>query len=119
MKNMEAIHEYCLSKQGVEEDFPFDEDTLVFKVGGKIFLLMNLEKTPTFVNLKCVPEMAEELRARYPAVKPGYHMSKRHWNSVYLDGHFSDEELRSWIDNSYELVVQKLTKATRQELGLS
>lgn len=114
----EAIRDYCLAKAGVTEDFPFDEDTLVFRVGEKIFLLMGLGEEDPFVNLKCDPARAVELRGTYDAVRPGYHMSKKHWNSVYLRGSFTAAELREWIDHSYELVSKKLRKADRVALGL-
>lgn len=116
--DIEEIREYCLAIKGVTEDFPFGDDVLVFRVCNKIFALLNLEKLPTYLNLKCDPERAVELRERYPSVKPGYHMNKRHWNSVYLDGAFSNDELCRWIDHSYELVAKKLTKADREALGL-
>lgn len=114
--HIDEIREYCLSKPGVTEDFPFGEDTLVFRVVDKIFAMLNLSETPSFVNLKCDPERAVELRRQYSSVEPGYHMNKRHWNSVYLDGAFSSEDLRSWIDHSYELVVKNLKKADRESL---
>ena len=84
----------------------------------KALAAINLEKVPTFINLKCAPEKAEEPRAPYPSVKPGYHMNKRHWNSVYLDGAYSPDDLHAWIDHSYELVVQNLKKADRESLDL-
>lgn len=115
---IDEIREYCLTKPGVTEDFPFDDEVLAFRVIDKIFALVNVEKQPSFVNLKCDPERAVELRERYPSVKPGYHMNKRHWNSVYVDGGFSQEELRKWIDHSYELVVKNLKKADREKLQL-
>lgn len=114
--DLEDVREYCLQKEGSTEDFPFDEDTLAFRVKGKIFCLANLKETPFFINLKCEPHLAVELRAQYNSVKPGYHMNKQHWNSVYLDGHFSAAELRKWIDWSYGLVVKGLKKADRLDL---
>ena len=116
--DLEEIRQYCLQKKGTSEDFPFGEDTLVFRVKEKIFCLVNLEKIPTFVNLKCDPEKAVELRGEYSSVKPGYHMNKRHWNSVYLEGGFSDRELKEWIDHSYSLVARGLKKSERIELGI-
>ncbi len=101
--NIEELREYCLSLQGASEDFPFDETTLVFKVGGKIFVLTDLEGQLS-VNLKCNPEKAIELREHYPSVKPGYHMNKKHWNTVEVDGSVKDDVLKSWISDSYELV---------------
>ena len=115
--DLEAIRAYCLAKPGVTEDFPFDEDTLVFRVMNKLFLLTNLESYPSAINLKCKPELALELRERYPdVVRPGYHMNKKHWNTVVLDGTVPTEEIRQWIDLSYELVVKGLKKADREAL---
>ena len=114
--NIELIREYCLSKKGVSEEFPFDEDTLVFKVMGKIFLLASLEKIPLQVNLKCNPEEAGELRERYDAVIPGYHMNKKHWNTVVIENSIPPREIFSWIDNSYNLVVNGLKKSEKEEL---
>ena len=103
--NLEIIRTYCLSKNGAEEDFPFDEETLVFKVGGKMFALIPLEKIPLQINLKCDPEKAIELREEYEDVQPGWHMSKKHWNTISLDGSVPDKEIFSWIDHSYELAA--------------
>ena len=116
--DIERLREYCLSKPGAHEDFPFGPDTLVFKVGSKMFLLTNLEKYPTTFNAKCDPERAIELRAEYPAVKPGWHMNKKHWNTVTLDGSLRTELIRELVDHSYELVVAGLSKKARGELGL-
>jgi predicted DNA-binding protein (MmcQ/YjbR family) len=102
----ESLREYCISKNSVTESFPFDEETLVFKVADKIFALVSLEGELT-INLKCDPCFALELRERYPAVTPGYHMNKKHWNTVVVDGSIPDKEIFSWIDNSYELVAGK------------
>lgn len=104
--NIEILREYCLSKDGATESLPFGDDTLVFKTGGKIFVLANLEGEPT-VNLKCDPAFAIELRERYSSVIPGYHMNKKHWNTVSLDGSISDNEVLAWIDHSYNLVKKK------------
>lgn len=114
--DFDAIREHCLAKPAVTEDFPFGDDVLAFRVMDKLFALINIEKTPMFINLKCDPHRALELRERYPSVKPGYHMSKRHWNSVYLEGSFSGREFFGWIDHSYDLVAKKLKKAQRVEL---
>jgi predicted DNA-binding protein (MmcQ/YjbR family) len=114
--NIEDFREYCLSKNGVSESFPFDETTLVFKVMDKMFTLTDTEDDFS-INLKCEPEKAIELRERYPAVKPGYHMSKKHWNTVIIDGSVDDEILYKWIDDSYNLIVSKLTKALRESLS--
>ena len=98
-----SIREYCISKKGVTESFPFGDDTLVFKKRGKIFALANLEGDLT-LNLKCDPDFALELREKYSSVIPGYHMNKKHWNTVLIDGSVPDSELCSWIDHSYEIV---------------
>ena len=113
--NIEELREYCLSKKGVTESFPFDETTLVFKVMGKMFLLTDTVDNFS-INVKCDPEKAMELRERYPSVQPGYHMSKKHWNTVFIDGSIDDELLHKWIDGSYDLVVGKLTKALKEKL---
>jgi predicted DNA-binding protein (MmcQ/YjbR family) len=113
--DLEAFRKYCLSKKGVSEGFPFGEDTLVFKVMGKIFAITSFEQ-PLSVNLKCDPEKAVELRERYEDVQPGYHMNKRHWNTVNFEGEISVRELREMTDHSYELVVNSLTKKLKEEL---
>lgn len=102
--NIEFIREYCLAKPGVEEGFPFGDNTFVFKVKGKIFLLMGLENFPLQFNVKCNPDKALELRDQYNCVLPGYHMNKKHWNTIIVDGSVSDNLLREWIDDSYNLV---------------
>jgi predicted DNA-binding protein (MmcQ/YjbR family) len=117
--NLETYYEYCLSKKGVTEHFPFDEDTLVFKVGGKMFALSSLsqwEKGQPSVNLKCDPERAEELRAEYDDIQPGFHMSKTHWNTIAVNESVSDNLIRELIDHSYELVFGSLTKKMQSEL---
>ncbi len=117
--NIQAYFEYCLSKKGVTEHFPFDEDTLVFKVGGKMFALSSLngwEKATPSINLKCDPERAEELRAEFDDIKPGYHMSKVHWNTVSLHGDVTDKMVRELIDHSYDLVFKSLTKKIQTEI---
>ena len=113
--DFETVREYCLAKQEVSESFPFDETTLVFKVCSKMFLLLNLEDEPS-MNLKCDPEKAVALREKYASVLPGYHMDKRHWNTVLLDGTVPDTLLKEWIDHSYEEVVRKLPKSLRLKL---
>ena len=116
--NIEDLRNYCLSKRGANESFPFDETTLVFKVLTKIFAITGTDGQRDFaVNLKCDPELAIELREQYPAVQPGYHMNKKHWNTVYIDGSVSDEQLREWIDHSYELVAKSLTKKEKEALA--
>ena len=104
--NIEALRNYCLSKKNATESFPFGDDTLVLKVDGKIFALANLDGDLT-VNLKCNPSLAVELRERYPSVIPGYHMNKKHWNTILCDGSIPDKEIFSWIDHSYDLVKKK------------
>ena len=114
--DLELVRSYCLSKKGVEESLPFDEDSPVYKVMGKIFLISNLTP-PYFINVKCDPEKAFELRERYDAVKPGYHMNKQNWNSVFLDNPVDDKLIYEWIDDSYELIVSKLKKSVQEELN--
>ncbi|HDJ33219.1 MAG TPA: MmcQ/YjbR family DNA-binding protein [Bacteroidetes bacterium] len=113
--NLEEIREYCLGKKDVTEEFPFDESTLVFKVGGKMFALLNLEN-PHSVNLKCDPEKAVILREQYPAVLPGYHMNKKYWNTVMLDGSIPGGLIRQWIDHSWNEVVKSLPLYRQKEL---
>jgi predicted DNA-binding protein (MmcQ/YjbR family) len=102
--NIETIREYCLSKQGVEEGFPFGEDTLVFKTSNKIFLLIGLDNNPLSFNVKCNPDKALELREQFPCVVPGYHMNKKHWNTIIVDGSVSSKQIKEWIDDSYHLI---------------
>jgi len=113
--NIEELREYCLSKMRVTESFPFDKTTLVFKVMDKMFLLTGTEGEFS-INIKCDPEKAVELRERNHSVLPGHHMNKMHWNTVIMDGSTDDEILYKWIDDSYNLVVDKLTRAKRKEL---
>ena len=113
--NIEEIRIYCLSKKQTTEGFPFGDDTLVFKVKGKMFALMNLEGDLR-MNLKCDPEKAIRLREKYDAVIPGYHMNKKLWNTVIVDGNITDQLIKKWIDNSYKLVASKLPK--KDQLGL-
>lgn len=101
--NIEILREYCISKKNVTESFPFGDDTLVFKAADRIFVLANLEGNLS-INLKCDPSLATELRERYSSVVPGYHMNKKHWNTIYIDGSISDKEIFAWIDHSYDLV---------------
>ena len=114
--NVETFREYCLAKKGVTEEFPFDEKTLVFKVMGKIFVLTDIDAVDFSINLKCEPEKAILLREQYEAVQPGYHMSKKHWNTVYAQRDASDKLIKEWIDNSYRLVVAGLPKKLQKEL---
>jgi predicted DNA-binding protein (MmcQ/YjbR family) len=114
--DLDAIREYCLSKPATEETLPFGPDVLVFKVSGKMFLLLPLDTEDLQFNAKCDPEEAEELRERYPCVQPGYHMNKKHWNTITVDGSVSSAQLKKWIDQSYELVVKSLPVKTREKL---
>ncbi|MDI9256474.1 MmcQ/YjbR family DNA-binding protein [Flavobacterium sedimenticola] len=117
--NIQQLYEFCLSQKGVTEHFPFDEDTLVFKVGGKMFCLTSLkewEKGSPSLNLKGNPERNEALRAEYDAVNPGYHMSKIHWNTVAFNSDVSDTMMRELIRDSYELVFKSLTKKIQSEI---
>jgi predicted DNA-binding protein (MmcQ/YjbR family) len=111
------LREYCLSFAGAEETFPFGPVTAVFKVEGKMFALSALDRAPLCVSLKCEPLLAEELRASHPAVTPGWHLNKRHWNTVVLDGSLPDEMVRDMVEDSYDLVVGALPKAKRRALG--
>ena len=114
--NIEQIREQCIKKKGVTEEFPFDEETLDFKVSGKIFLLASLESIPLQVNLKCDPEKAVELREEYESVQPGYHMNKKHWNTIIIDGSVSIRKIFEWIDDSYDLVLPGLKKSELKKL---
>jgi len=114
--NIEAFRAYCLSKKGVTEAFPFDETTLVFKVMNKMFALTGLNRMPFSVNLKCNPERAIELREFYPEIAPGYHMNKKHWNTVTFSGSLETDMLLELIDHSYDLVVSGMTKKLKKEL---
>ena len=113
--NIEEIRTYCLSKKGVTEEFPFDETTLVYKVMGKIFLLTDLVSELS-INVKCDPLKAIELREQYRCVVPGYHMNKKHWNTVHMDGSVPDRLIRDWIDHSYEQVATKLSGKLKEQL---
>ena len=109
--NIETLRNYCLSKADVEESFPFGPETLVMKVEGKIFLLTGLDGTDFRFNLKCDPDKAIELREEFSCVLPGYHMNKKHWNTIVVDGSVSSKQLKEWIDHSYDLVKPKKKKA--------
>jgi predicted DNA-binding protein (MmcQ/YjbR family) len=113
---IDIFREYCLRKRGVTEETPFGPDNLVFKVGGKMFALLALDEIPATANLKCDPDRALELRDRYEEVQPGYHMNKKHWNTVTISGAIPDAEIRQMIDHSYELVVSSLPKKTAAAL---
>jgi len=108
--NVEDIREYCLSKKAVTENFPFNETTLVFKVCNKIFALIDINNPEIKINLKCNPEYAVELREQYTEIVPGYHMNKRHWNTITCNGKISQQFLFKLIDHSYNLIVEKLPK---------
>ena len=114
--DIENIRDYCLSKKGVTEELPFDETTLVFKVIGKIFLITDVEG-PLSISVKCEPENAIVLREEYSSVTPAYHMNKTHWNSIDIDGLISDKLIFQWIDDSYFLVIKKLTLKQKEELN--
>ena len=113
--NIEELREYCLSLPGATEGFPFDDRIYVFFIAGKMFCATNIE-TYAYINVKCDPEKAIELREQYPDILPGYHMSKKHWNSLRTDGNLSDQLIRAWIRDSYELVISKLPKKIREVL---
>ena len=111
--NIETLREYCLSKPGAEETLPFGPDTLVFKVNGKMFLLTSLDEEPLQFNVKCDPDKAIELREEYSCVLPGYHMNKKHWNTIVVDGSVSTKQLKEWIDDSYTLVSDSKKKSKK------
>ncbi len=115
--HIEAFRKYCLNKKGVEETFPFDEVTLVFKVMGKMFALTGLAREDFTVNLKCDPDWAQELRESHYQIQPGFHMNKKHWNTVAFEDGLDDELLIKMVDHSYNLVVAKLKKSDRELLG--
>ena len=114
--NIESFREYCLKKPGTTEETPFGPEDIVFKVGGKMFAIAALMEVPARVNLKCDPDLALELRDRYEQVTPGYHMNKKHWNTVELSGGIPEAEMRKMIDHSYDLVMQSLPKTKRAKL---
>jgi predicted DNA-binding protein (MmcQ/YjbR family) len=111
------LRKACLALAGAEETFPFDADNSVFKVGGKIFAIAPLKRKPLRVSLKCEPALAEGLRAAHPEIIPGYHLNKRHWNTLHLDGELADEMVVQLIEDSYDLVVSKLPRAKQRALG--
>ena len=108
---------YLHGRPGAVEDYPFGDDVAVFKVGGRVFALCALSGRPGSVSLKCDPTLAEALRDRYPSVRPGYHLNKRHWNTVLCDGSLPDELVRDMVEDSYDLVVESLPKRIRDDLG--
>lgn len=113
----EALRDLCLSLRGSDETFPFGFGTSVFKVADKIFAISRLSELPLSVSLKCEPALAEQLRAVHPAVSPGYHLNKRHWNTVLIDGSLPDALIAEMIEDSYDLVVSRLAQARRHALG--
>ncbi len=113
--DIEQLREYCLSKQQVVDDTPFGPETLVFKVGGKIFLLLGLDNEDLRFNVKCDPDKAIELREQFFCVLPGYHMNKKYWNTVIVDGSVSSRQLKEWIDHSYDQVVDSLPKKLKTQ----
>lgn len=114
--NIEELRAYALSLPATTEGFPFDNETLVFKVAGKMFLLMSLERQPLSFNFKARPENGLKLREKYPAVTAGYHMDKKHWNTAVIDGSIPEREIKEWIDTSYHLIVESLPKYKQQEI---
>lgn len=116
--NIEDLRNYCLSKKATTEELPFDEQILCFKVLDKVFALTDIENFQ-FVNMKCDPEKAVELREQYDEIRPAYHMNKKHWNSVYMDASLSDQFVKELVDHSYEMVVHKMTKKQQKELSES
>lgn len=114
----DEFRKYCLAFKEVTEEFPFNENTLVFKVGGRIFALADIDVFER-INLKCHPEKAVELRERYPDVMPGYHMNKEHWNTIVVNGSVPDKLIKEWIKDSYDLVVQGLPKKEQEKLKKS
>jgi predicted DNA-binding protein (MmcQ/YjbR family) len=108
--DIEQLRDYCMSKPGSEECFPFDNDTLVYKVNGKVFLLASLDASPLQFNVKCDPERALELKERFTSIQPGYHMNKKYWNTIIIEGTLTAEQLRELIDHSYELVSRAKKK---------
>jgi predicted DNA-binding protein (MmcQ/YjbR family) len=110
------LRAWCLQQPGALEDFPFGPEPSVFKVAGKMFALSMLERTPLAVSVKCEPELAVGLRETHPAIRPGYHLNKRHWNTITLDGSLPDQFVRDMIEDSYDLIVSALPKRTREQL---
>lgn len=114
--DIESLRDYCLSKPAAEETLPFGPDILVYKVGGKIFLITSLADESFRFSVKCDPEKAIELRERYDCVQPGYHLNKKHWNTIYIDGSVSNSVLKEWINDSYDLIVNSLPAKTRDQV---
>lgn len=114
--DIEQLQQYCLAKPGSEETLPFGPDNLVYKVGGKVFLIVGLDEAPLQFNVKCDPEKAIELREEFSCVLPGYHMNKKHWNTIIADGSVPTRLLKEWIDDSYQLIVESLPRKNREQL---
>ncbi|MDR1730427.1 MAG: MmcQ/YjbR family DNA-binding protein [Prevotellaceae bacterium] len=114
--NIEEARDYCLSQKGATEDFPFDDVSLVIKVGGKMFALIPLDAEEKRIALKCDPEFAIELREKYAAVRPAFHFNKKHWNDVFFDGSVSGKNIKKWIDHSYEMVLKGISKKMREQI---
>jgi predicted DNA-binding protein (MmcQ/YjbR family) len=115
--NLKDLRAHCLTKPGASHSHPFGPGALVMKVGGKMFAIIGEDEKPLAVSIKCEPEIAILLRQAYAAVRPGYHLNKRHWNTVTLDGTVPDDQVREWIDDSYDLVVEGLPRRIRDEIG--
>ncbi|HOG20067.1 MAG TPA: MmcQ/YjbR family DNA-binding protein [Salinivirgaceae bacterium] len=114
--NVETIHEYCIQKPFTTEEFPFDDVTLIFKVGGKMFAMIPLDEPRLVISLKCSPERSVELREKYDSIQPAYHMNKRHWNMIFIDGSVPKKLIVELIDHSYDLVFNKLPRKKQSEL---
>lgn len=116
--NNEQIREYCIQLKGVTESFPFNDTALVFKVADKMFALLDLSEDSRGISLKCDPELAIQLREKYPEITPAYHFNKKHWNGVAINGNLNDAQIKEWIDNSYDLVVSSFTKKQKETLQI-
>ena len=117
MSDREHLRSFCLTKHGAFEDFPFGEEVAVYKVMGKVFALLPVDADPPTISLKCDPILAGMLRETYPTVTPGWHLNKKHWNSVKVDGTVAADEIEEWIDHSYDQVVKGLTRAQKAALS--
>lgn len=117
--NIEDLRTYCISLPKVEESFPFDETTLVMKIGGKMFALIPLDGANESITVKCDPDLALELRERYKCVHPGYHMSKKHWNTIYISSEITASQIKTWIKDSYDLVKGSLPRKVIEQLDKS
>jgi predicted DNA-binding protein (MmcQ/YjbR family) len=115
--NIEEIRDYCLAKPGITEGLPFNDTALVFKVAGKMFALLDLSEDGRGITLKCDPELAIELREQHSEVTPAWHFNKQHWNGINLKGNISLNQVKEWIDHSYDLVVQSLPRKKQDELN--